>query len=371
MGSYWGVVLARITLLVLLLGVLIWIIRKTSARFENGILFKDLILCFPLMTLGSLYFGKFIPDTLAVVLVLVAVVTSWTDPKPRSSFFCCSLGLLIKPTSVLVLGLLFFRPTKQIKKRDWWILAGLLVGAAYYLVFIPYLLKYQDSPFPFQVNPKNPLLAFWEFVKSYQKLFYVFGRFLFTQTGLVLIVIGYFLFWRRFSKVHWRLWLLLLVQFLGIGFLDGAHSFDHSYYFLGLLPTLLLITLEYLNVLKSCFAFGFPSKALYFGLLLVLLTTCIRHIGQELQLIEPTPFFVSHYSNSCQKLRERNPHFPWNQGYVFRSPLEQFPQLGLCFLERSGSHQSNFGFFDAKPLPNDCKLVDQMGDIYLATCGLP
>ncbi|NBW83525.1 hypothetical protein EBR21_17400, partial [bacterium] len=77
------------------------------------------------------------------------------------------------------------------------------------------------------------------------------------------------------------------------------------------------------------------------------------------------------WPSEVQILKERNPSFPWGQGYSFRaSRTLAFPNLGILFGEREGSSSAEFGFYLNSEVPGgECRVVDQTRSVSLVRCG--
>ena len=208
----------------------------------------------------------------------------------------------------------------------------------------------------------------------------------------VFIVTIYFLFKNKKVYFYW-LWITAAIQYIIIAGLDGEHAFVHYYYMAGIAPTMSLIAIGIWRLLKNkilkaiaflIFIKMFISICMLdvFGINLADTVKSVLHKDNEISDYNYIPKNVPNSIENlvsiraddspfktCSKLKDRNPNFPWNKGYVFRSTNTYYPSLGLCFGEREASKTSKYGlFYKTVPLPVGCTVVDSDGMIAIGVC---
>ena len=344
-------------------------------------------LLMPLFSVGLTWSCKFMPDYLSLLLVCMGVGLIWHPPHPPHpphslkkcglAFILCSLGLLLKPTSVTVFFLFLGNSSYWRRGRIVWktrkinelsptltaVSVSLLSSSLSYLYFTKgrqWVAQFQDAPNTFYLDIR-PLAESWaELIKHYMYFFELWGQVFFFLGGFPLIL-GVLIYKTRkikFHRIHW-IWLVILLQFFLIGSLTGFQSYSHMYYFIGVTP---LCCVLYMAAWKH-------ANALWIRLLLAVgfVIPLFERFGMDLKNYVQ-PWRKDTIYEECRSLISRNPHFPWGQGYAFHSPRERFPQLGVCFGERQGSHSTKFGFSYANHIPQECRSIDQTKQLVLLDC---
>jgi hypothetical protein len=322
-------------------------------------------LLFPTVSYSADYFAKFMPDTLSFLLVLASVIlpvsilakNSWV--VRRASLFA-ALGILMKPTSVV--GLLFYfvihanfnkEEIKVFLKRYSF---SVVVGGLYYTLGLKFLDHFRDGPALFATTIKNPLESWCALAKNYGSIYGQLSERPFFAGGTLLMVIALFY---RFKKMRVAL-SIFCIQFLIVAALDGEHSFTHDYYYEALSPTCCFLMVYALFVLRK--------KWIGALILLALMVRPLELSAKDFKrswLGGKDPLI-----KECNQIREKTPHFPWKTGFAFRSNIENFPTLGLCFGERENSASAKYGFYyrENKPLDDGCKTIENSERLILVQC---
>jgi hypothetical protein len=366
-GPSWGTTLARALVFVLNISLVLWNIRLWHGLTPGGVNAARSWRWMPIMGLGLVFFPKFIPDATAMLLVLAATAYLYQQKNFRVATLLLLCGFLMKPTSVIVLALLLLAP------RLWPTLSkaapavGLAFAAtlAYYLQGTRWIQSLAGGESLYRLEPQHPLLALQEFLSDVPQLMDLFLQGLSFYAGLPLLL---FISILGRTRPLMRLWFLLLLQVLAIAFLDGAHSFQHRYYFMGTLPLLCLLLQAVLDDLRVT-----TFDRCLRGVLLLLLSgsaaTYLVYEWRPFYIKTPAERFLSF--DDCQELKHRLPDWPWNQATVFRTTPRAYPLVGICFGERVGSEISPYGLFvDSDPLPPICKEVQRVGHVVGALCTL-
>lgn len=344
-------------------------------------------------SIAALHYGRFIPDTIAMLLAVTSMGLAWQGPSGRqtgkkaAAMLLTTTALLMKPTAVIVYFLLLLEPpgtgreagstglgqrlhflfalvTATAKRHLAWLAPAVAATAAYYLFGTHAVRRYVETYDFFAVGIRPPWQALGAFFAQPESLLNLIGLKLLFPGGVFIIAWDHFRRWRTGSGPGtWPLWLILTLQTLAIAVLDGDHSYVHDYYFIGVSLTAALLLLN--TWLRS------PQR----WLKAVMLVIVIVRVG-ELSFMElgfagsQKPRAMRNLMPECEKLRSDFPDLPWGAGKPFRSPEEIFPRLGLCFLERQNSPSAPYGFFYTdEPLPSDCRWLAQEKLIGLAACG--
>lgn len=365
LGPYWGRVLCMLGVLCLVHGLIYFNYRAWKKNDQTlGVESFGFVLI-AIATFSSGWTGKFIPDLISVLLILLGVGMSWEKTSPIKSAALCALGILMKPTSVVVMLLYLAHPRalKKIKENFAWGTLSVVVGVIYYTVGLKQIAKFQEGPalFATAFHPfLSSLLAFFSDVKNWTNMwmyrpFFSLGILIILPLSITAIVQKKPGYQRLFA-----LWGVLLAQYILMAGLAGPHGFIHDYYFLGLAPTSALILWW---LLSQNWPKWIPAL-IFVGMMVPTL---------ELTSMDLRPLYKSdrkpQLAKACEALKSRHPEMPWKSGAVFRSTDEEYPSLGLCFGEREASRIASFGFFwNEKPVPSECQIIDSEGLVSLAKC---
>lgn len=359
LGPRYGAVLARFGLWLIVGLLFFWVVKTWRGKKILHVNASQAFLALPLLSFAAPHVGKFMPDFLAVLLVLLSVGRAWNHKPNGMTYLVATLGLLIKPTSLVVFGLLYLSSSK--KRSLLWVLVPVGVALLYYTLGTRFLGSLDVHNNYFYVKPRPPLRSMTEFLADGRGVLSLWFKQLFYPGALFLILFG--IGWRRLQRqphLLGPLWTLVLAQFLIIGALDGAHAHVHRYYFLGIAPAACLIFYD--SVVKT------PARWLGLLLLLGLIVHQLERTNIDLK-----PLWTQHSNPwlepQCAELKKKHPEFPWNQGYVFRSAPSPNLGLGLCFGEREGSKTSEFGFYPKhSDLPPVCAPRGETESITLVQC---
>lgn len=394
LGPYWGKFAANIIVLVINYA-LVFI----NCRLLKNVKIYGVPALLPLLLLLNFSFTatwttRILPDVFAMLLVLTAVNLSWKKPRILWSSILASLGILIKPTSIVVILLILLKNdtfSKTIRSKIFlkdliWSLIGLIIGLIYYFLILKYIGQFQTQEH-FAIGFSSPIQHLKDFflttdemnisyLLSYRLLGIPFIEWQFNQImtffpffGIIIwtavIIINAIIYKKIFA---WRAFIVFLIQFFTIASLDGSHSFVHFYYYVGTTFALSIFFMAYLtNGLK------WLKPLLILILILQLYDVCQFEIGD---------YYLHHFQwsavsrvafyDECAQLKDRHPEFPWHSGYVFNGPLEdnhQAPALGICFGERERLNGANYGFyFKWDEVPGNCQVIDYSEHILLTHC---
>ncbi len=370
-GEVWGHILAHLFMYAVC-GSLLY----AAALFWNkeriqAINMRLVCLLLALFTLSSSFIFKFMPDFLSFILVFIGLSAAWTRSWTIKAFIFTAVGLLIKPTSIVVLGLVLLHPNPVLFARNWvkWAVPAALLTVLFFVVGLDYVRTLQDVHVPFAVEIRDPVASLIDFFSQPARLLKFLTSDLVFVPGLALFIVVLPALGLEEKKVAKKLLLVFFMQMLGLAVLAGAHSFKHTYYFIGTAPTLaMLLVNAYYGVQSG----RLPSKIKVLVVALCFLSalvTMIEGIRSQLRSVLPVYSPDLAFQRDCQLLKERNPDWPWNQGYVFRGFGKVFSEAAVCFHEREGNAESSYGIFTAhEPLPSACKIIDQEGNGIIATC---
>lgn len=355
LGPYWG----KVAIYVLLSLCIFYFCKKIS---ETKHWLSPAFLMLPFLSISADYIEKFIPDTLATLLVSYGALL-FIQNRRKWALTLVTLGILIKPTSIVALGVLFLfsKFRKRFVPNSLYFLIPTIIGLLYYTVGLKWIDHFrQGDVLIFLVAARNPIQSLHEVFSNPHFVFGEFQNRVFFAWGGVFVLLGLVLLRLKLKfRILAGMLGLLFLQFTVIAALDGAHSAQHDYYYMGLAP--MAAAIVWLCLRKS--------RPVFSAILLaVLFLHAIELSAQNLNRKKLTGFFRSR--QECLALKQRNPTVPWNQDYVFRSRTEPFPALGLCFGEREGSKTSAFGiYFKTDPVSDGCKVTDQTEQFKLVKCG--
>lgn len=398
-GAYWGKVIAN--LLILFINYILILVNYRLLKNVSicGVSAGLAVLLLPNFSFTGIWTTRVMPDVISMLLTLTAVSLSWTKNRPYLSFIFVSLGLLIKPTSIVVLLLNLLKQNGFIKtlqskiaRQDLvWSVSGIVVALLYYFAVNRYIGTFEVHNH-FNVEMKTPLGQLGSFFASnnQQGLEYLFSirllcppyvswlipgigqieLMLMPYLGLFILVLGMILFLiAKWYIIAWRALLIFIVQLLIIAALDGEHSFVHFYYYVG---TTFAFTLVFIGYLTNIWKWYRP---LLFMVLLLQFTDIIN--------FEVGDYFSRHFQwspqsrvafyDECNILKRSHPDFPWGKGYVFNGPAtdnQQAADLGICFGERERLQDADYGFYYKwDDTPASCVVVDSTEHINLVKCG--
>lgn len=366
-GPAAGTVLSRILIIVINIALLLWNSKLWRPLKPLDIPAGASFLMLPLFGLGLLYIPRFIPDVMAMLLVLAATAYFLRAEYSVRAGIILTLGLLIKPTAVIVLALLCLdpRPIKRGLSAFPMCSFAVFLTALYYLKVTPWVQTLAgSSPSLYHLEPQLPWVALQEFFAQPLALSNLLWQGLAFWGAVPLL---FLLSWHQSVRPIGRLWLILCLQLLLIAALDGAHAFVHQYYFIGTMPTLCLILAALARDLprQGSLAWARP-------LLMILgLGTALSTLAYELRplwVAVPAERFLDF--RQCAKLKQQVPDWPWQTGYVFRSADRPFPLVGLCMGERVGSNRAEYGLFlKDEALPKNCQIVASSEQLIATRCG--
>ncbi len=367
MGPFWGKVFANF-FVILVIHILVAFNIMIFDRRENQI--RPFYLCFLLLTSFCFgWTGKYMPDLISVLLTLLAVAYFRIDAFTKAIFFA-SLGILMKPTSAIVLLLLAVLDEKDKVparlRRAAIAVIPVLIGFLYYTVGIKWIRSVAD-PSGFAVDPRPFLGSLKDALNAHKDFFklMVYRSFFSLGFPLVIGLSGFSLLFQRPKLPLLMLWICFALQIFVILGLAGTHAFTHDYYFMGAAPTACLILGTLLQRIPS----RLLQAAFLFGMLIPTVEISLMNLRSLYR--EPYRSQLTYYSE-CAELKAKHPEFPWNRGIPFQSSPESYPALGLCFGERQDSKVAAFGFFyrnDENPASEKCtEIVDRSTHFFIAKC---
>lgn len=353
-GPYWGKVAIYILFAAFTFGVSFWLSRTKTWL-------APCFLLLPFLSFSADYIEKFIPDTAATLLVLLGLFELLKVRKFRGQVLI-TLGLLVKPTAIIALATLFLfsKFRKKYVRYCLLLVPPVLVCGLYYTVGMKLIDHYRTGDLLiFAVSPRNPVDALTQIFSNPAFIYNQFQNRLFMAYGGLIFVAGLLISRNlKIIKLGSLALLLMFLQFTAIAALDGAHSAQHDYYYMGISP---IAAASFYYLMRK-------GQALYSSFLLILLFGHACELAaQNLKREKIYGFYESR--RQCAELKVNHPEFPWDQDYTFRSRDEPYPSLGLCFGERQGSKLAQYGlFYLADPVPEHCEAVAHSSIYQLVKC---
>lgn len=374
LGPYYGKVFASLALFLIHGGLVFWADRVWSQIDIYGKKPGNLFLWLPLVGLTNTFFLKFMPDVTACLLVLIAVGYCFKQTFVLRGIILLTLGILIKPTAIFVCGLLILHsPSKHFWKKNLLVLVPSLALAFFYYTYgLSYMDSLRDMTSLFATQMRNPLQAIVEGFSQPKEFFLLMlDKVVFLMGIPAAFFLSFLLFCYRMASLRLGLlWLVFVLQVLGVIFISGSHGFVHNYYFISLVPTFLLILQEIHDILPP----QFYSKWLFYGTLtLGVLAFFDRLSFHTRSLVMVPPLNVAIPYQECVQLKNRNPQLPWNTGFAFQTVKSPFPRIGICFAEKVGAVQSKYGLYSvdqeiALNPPQGCNIIDQSKSLVIQEC---
>jgi hypothetical protein len=381
-------ILARLILVLLVLIVFFGTLKVWDNQYILGIPVKMSLSIFPLLSLTQPYLQRFMPDFISVLFCLLAIGSFYRNPRSVFGRICAglflTLGLLIKPTSIVTLFILpLMEPLFSLKfiRRHWlWLSSAILITGIYYVYGLKWIREHSDLPPYVKTEFRNPIHSLGEFLSHPKALFNLVNDGLLFP-GMIYFLMAYFLY-RCFhflknpkkkntetnfgafvSNNQMKLILIIFLQIISIAFLDGSHAFIHNYYFLGLGFTLSLLLTSYLLQFRGV------QSAFTIATIGILIFSNLENQFYELRdlFIHRSDSTHSFWQN-CATLKKRHPELPWNQGFRFRSPEHPTSEWGVCFGEIQGSTTSQYGFSTVHEPLLGCEAIASEADLILYRC---
>ncbi|WGL59344.1 hypothetical protein QEJ31_12505 [Pigmentibacter sp. JX0631] len=395
LGAYEGKVLASLfaccmVLILLFCNLKIW---KNIKIYE--IPAYESILLFSCFSFSAPFFWRFMPDSISVLFCLLAVGLTWKQKRFIPAFLFSTIGLLMKPTSVIVFA--FFLADKNCFNRIKnfiWLIPSVSITYFFYTFGVAYISNYQEIGGLFYIQKRPFFYSLYSFFLDYKQVLANLNTYSLFNFGFVFAI--FFLLFKivKEKKVYFlTLWIIAIIQYVTIAGLDGTHAFVHYYYMAGISFTMSFIALGIWknldNKILKLIAFFIFFK-MYLSICMqdalgINFSTFVRENILGKKVIYHENYIPKNVQNApesdialkgddspyktCAELKQRNPNFPWDKAYVFRSTPTYYPSLGLCFGEREAAKKSEYGFFYKNTkIPDDCKIVDTINMIQLGIC---
>jgi hypothetical protein len=355
LGPYWG----KIAVYLLFGGLMSWLAIQLS---KKGHFLGLGLLLLPTLSYSADYFEKFMPDTLAMMIMTWGCF-KLIQNKIKGAFWI-TVALLMKPTSVVGLIFLFlFRSFRRnILSYFLPIITAFTVTILYYTKGLNFIESYRvGTESLFATAARNPFDALKGILQNPSFILeQILNRF-FMAYGAIFVVIMIIFKRKKISLgvILWS-WIGMLLIFTTLCMLDGPHLMQHDYYLLSGAPFFCAIFYFYLRNTTRWVA----------------IVGCLLIVGHSVELAAQN-IDLNKYSEYAKKKMEvqnlisRHPEFPWKNGHAFRSNERPYPTVGLYFGERQSSKTSSFGIYEgigANELPSDCRTVDSGTYFSLVRC---
>jgi hypothetical protein len=207
-GPYWGKVF-----IYLLLATCIFGLCKKLSNSKTWMATAFLLL--PFVSFSADYIEKFIPDTLATLLVGLGCIKLIRN-RNLSALAFITLGLLMKPSAIVALAILL---TFSTFRKSFWRYAVQLtipigICLLYYTLGVKFIDHYRTGEANFfYVQFRPPLQSLWSILSNPRFILNEFANRVFYVGGLFFVIVGVFLMPRRFRFPAVGLFALLVVQF--------------------------------------------------------------------------------------------------------------------------------------------------------------
>lgn len=349
-GAYHTYVISNIFLILLTL-LLTFICYKVWSRVST--LFEVPILFIPLFSLSSDFIFRFMPDYISFILLLISLGLVWKNNNLRIlPIVLASIGLLMKPTSVILWIIILLKSFRETLKRLWYFIPPLFITLLYYLFGIKYLKSVSDMPYVyFHVEPRNFLKTFQEYFYEPTEVLYLLMNSIFTQFSIIILLIFFIKPKIRLLKLELKLFLLLIFQIVVIGILNGKHTFNHNYYLIGASFTACLMV--HYAVIKT------PHK-----IFLYIFMIFLYFHNLETSYYRLKPLIRGNILQDCRVLIKSEPRL--NNEIKIRTHYSDIASLGVCMGKIQNSKTARFGVYRKNEvLPKDCKVIKETNNLRL------
>ena len=375
-GPYWGVVCAHLIHLIFVFALIMVNFRIWKGIYWGPVAARRVIVFAPFFSFAGFFAIKFMPDVSAFLIVLWGLGLLAHDVGPTcraiirykidfAAFFLISVGLLVKPTAAPVLVVILLdrkNIVRSVKRAAIPVILALSVSAIYYTKGMILIDHFREREALFATNIRPPIESLINFFSDLPRLFNMLNdNVLFPYGGIVAAVILVMARRSSFRRNIAFLVGLIFLQLIAIAGLDGVHAFQHIYYFASLAPIAAAIWISVGDNLPNNF-----MKVFWAGLLLV---RSIEIFGFDIQghwrSDSPAMMF-----QECRAIVREHPDIPFGHGEVFQSYAEDYPLLGLCFLEREESKVAHYGIFFTKgrAIPEGCHEMIKGKYVIVAEC---
>lgn len=339
----------------------------------------------PMFSFATPFTAKFIPDISAMLLCLNGVGLLWQYRSPARlviALVFMTLGMLVKPTSAIVMALLLLHPDlwRAWRSQAIVVMLALVAPLYWYLIVRKTIIAAQEQPAMFALfedaQPIQWIINFWS---SYE-IWELFHFHLIFQSGWIFIPAALWIIYFNLNDrgLFRRLLIILgiaVLQSTMIGLLSGDHARLHGYYLAGVAPTIALFIFEVWerlvhkqgnNELESTKFGALWCLLLGAAILLRASEIAVADLSGNWRKSQPASIFAE-----CKQLRTRNPQLGFYRNQIWRTQTadQNFPLLDLCLGERGQSETSRWGlFYKEAKIPQECKPVDETERLVLVDC---
>lgn len=309
--------------------------------------FKLIHKIFIIFGCSSVYFFKLMPDFIAMMMVLIAVGLSFEKNALLKSTFWATLGLLLKPTVILVFPIIFLATKRRVIESIFsWMLISVFCAGLYYTMITAELNSTSDIVPYFYSSLRNPfeqLISFFYMPGEILKLLF---KNIFTIYVLIFILADLKLNKVQLSALDKKVWGLLGLQVLMGASLDGEHSFVHDYYYMG---TSIVVAIIFFRFMQRSFRL---SKVALVILLLFNLDKGYQAIDRGIN------------KNLIWQLAEISKQIPANEHRV-RTNQTRYANFGPYLKKIENSKNARYGVYRKSDIIDDGEIIFQTKDLKL------
>lgn len=144
-GPYWGRVLSGlfvcfIILSLILINLKIW----KNIKIQNIPVFESILL-FSFFSYSAPFLYRFMPDPISVLLCLTSVGITWKKKIFILPFILSTIGLLMKPTSIIIFALYLSHENRFKKSINFiWMFPSIIIAYLYYIYGVKYISLFQE-----------------------------------------------------------------------------------------------------------------------------------------------------------------------------------------------------------------------------------
>ena len=144
-GPYWGRALSGLFVCLIVLSLIIINLKIWKNIKIQEIPVFESILLFSVFSYSAPFLFRFMPDPISVLLCLSSVGIAWNEKKFILPFILSTIGLLMKPTSIIVFVLYLAHENRFKKSINFiWMFPSIIIAYFYYTFGVKYISSFQE-----------------------------------------------------------------------------------------------------------------------------------------------------------------------------------------------------------------------------------
>ncbi|MBX9840039.1 MAG: hypothetical protein K2X69_17190, partial [Silvanigrellaceae bacterium] len=199
-GPYWGRTLSGLFVCFIVLSLVLINLKIWKNIKIQGVPVFESILLFSIFSYSAPFFYRFMSDPISILLCLTSVGITWNKKTFISPFILATIGLLMKPTSIIIFALYLAHENRFKKSINFiWMLPSIIISYLYYIYGVKYISSFQEMSGLFYIQQRPFLKSLNEFFSQYANVIHNINNYSLFNFGFLfaIIVIFYSLFKER------------------------------------------------------------------------------------------------------------------------------------------------------------------------------